>query len=368
MAADVTALFTIIALALFTLTSIIAGYLLLNTAVTSVARESTYYTYTRLCDTIGNSISSSSASTTNARLSPKYVLFFAKFSDETEIFFDEFDGQRLNDIAVNMEDLSFFNDIRLSSSGNSYSNRDFTSREFLKECIDETCFCIGEVNSALILEQEYFDANACVNICWGDDVEAYDSCLTNNIAQYTTPRELMEHCNQIVSEIETAEDCSECVEFISGGQLSVANGNGYDIMVINSDLNNNNDINSQLLEDFSEATKYSFLSNVIECRPISEMAINAGRAGYCSDSSILVTSDFNDLNIYSNVAYSYEENEGILAMISSTQSIGNDYTGYTLSDNTINFNLFTFEYYQNNQINPQICQVYPSFINAEIVE
>lgn len=362
MPADVVAFLTTLSMALFTILSVLAGYLLLNSAVTNVARESSYYTFTRVANIISDSFASSQSSATNLYFTPKYVIFFAYFSDKSNVPFYAYDGIHLNDVAVNLDAgndaYNLYSDIIASSTSLKILNDNFATRLALQEnCVDDVCVCIGEVNSYLLLENPYLNPNACVEVCWGEYPDGYDTCLGGYNPRYTAPATIMTNCNKAVSDAHPGSACQSCVTYMNDSTKKfLVHGNGYDLLVLNTSLSNTNDINYRVLEDFSQKTKYSFITNVIDCKKLSDLALEAGRNGYCN----IRASDLKPISHLFN--YLNATSSGVIAMI-STSTI--NYLGQK-SPNNILFKLFNVNYYQNNPASPTQCYIYPSFINAEI--
>lgn len=361
MTADVTAFLTILSMALFTILSIVGGYLLLNTAVTNIARESSYYTYTRLEDLLAQSFSSGSSGSTNMYLTGRFVLFFAKFSSSSEIPFYAYDGVHLSNVAVNLEGNDgrrIFEDIRDSSTGQRIYNDNVKSREELSKCVGDVCLCIGEMNSFLSLAPEYFKPNACVEICWGEDPSKYDACLNNPANQIllANPKQLMSTCNDYVKQNVPSGACARCLNYInSANNLYTSRDTGYELLILPIRLNLTNEEPLAKLEEFSESTKYSFISIIIECTKLSDIAESVAKNRYCYSKSN------QELVPYYLGYYNSTGTSGVLSIISAAALEGTK----PVARNVL-FKLFNIDYEQNSAINPTQCYSYPSFITSEV--
>ncbi|VVB75132.1 Uncharacterised protein [Candidatus Tiddalikarchaeum anstoanum] len=364
MATEVTAFLTVLSMGLFTFVAILGGYMLLNSAVTSIARDSAFTTFVRTGEIIADSMSSRTSGATNMYLSPKYVLFFASFTTEALIPYYEYDGSHLNSVAVNLDATDgtrLFNDIRASSTGNHIWNDGYVKRKELSKCVNDVCLCLGEMESFLIFDQDYLKPNACVELCWGQNVSNYDSCTRTNTGD---PRSIMNTCNTGVSQL--GGICSACTSYMNDAiKRSIVRGKYYDILILPSVMSQTNEVNVRLLQDFSEKTKFSFINRVLECRTMASFAATAGKNNYCAigSSSNAIPYLFNYVN---NSGPS-----GVVAMISASQKLGTTTQSIRASD--IIFKLFNVEYFQSNNndhsmdvTNPNICYTTPTFITAEV--
>jgi len=348
MSADVTGFLTVVMMGLTTMIAIIGGYLLLNSAVNNIVRENAYYTFTWIADTISNSMQSSSASATNLHLTPKYVIFTAYFPSEYDVPYFAFDGQRMNHIAVNQEDKGFFRTIKESSSGDSVYNEGVPSREELLKCVNDACICIGEMTTYLSLEPSHLIPGACVEICWGENTPDYDACLTDNYNSYSTPRELMQECNDELASDSDNVMCKKCVDYMNhyDSKLTFLNEEGYNVLMIDvADIGSSNAVNYNKLSDFSTSTKYSFIPVIIECKSMSELALSAGRNSYCTQNKPYLF----------NYVSSDEENRGIMGVLSVDSAY----------EDGLIFKLINVDYYQDATIQPSTCYAYNSFVKTE---
>jgi hypothetical protein len=360
MAADTVGFLTVVAMGLFTVFSIIGGYLLLNTAVTSIARQNSYYTFVRVCDTISDSMQSTSASATNLVLSPQYVIFSAYASDYTDFIYPIFDGQRLNHIAVNHEDYVLFDEILESSTGQSILSTELpTNRQELLKCVDDVCLCIGEMTTYLLIEDEFLIPNACVEICWGENTQDYDSCLFENYNTEIPPRELMNFCNNELANDNNNALCQECVEYMNDYEdnFQVAQETGFNVLVTNFEtLTSPNSENIAYLQDFTEATKYSFIPYVIECNSMYDLAISAARNGYCGSSQSPYLFNF----------LGEDEELGIFTILTTNQV-----NTTSINNNDLLIGLLNIEYNQlyngvEELFSPDACYSINTFIQSEV--
>ncbi|MDD5499796.1 MAG: hypothetical protein PHT91_02895, partial [Candidatus Nanoarchaeia archaeon] len=274
MAADVFGFYTIVAMGLFTVLSIIIGYALLNTAVVNVARGSAYYTYTRITESISLAMLHSSSSATNLNVYPRYLIFSAYFEDEQDIYYNVVEGLRMFSYGINHNHLTHFNRERASITGNSYSNMNDPLREELKKCVKDQCICFGEMEEKLNLAPEYFKPLACVDICWGEFPDDYSDAITYYENIYFLPYALVNAANNHISSMHPQSKCAQCANFMN-------NANNYDILdfqglgaVVTKSFSSGglNSQNYAKLEEFSRATKFSFVPNIIECVTMTELA------------------------------------------------------------------------------------------------
>lgn len=358
MAADVTGFLAVVMMALATLTAIIGGYLLLNTAVSNIARGSSYYTYLRISDSISNSFRSGSASATNLFLSPQYVIFTASFDNEEQIPYYAFDGQKMNHITVNFDKKNeLYEQIVMSSSGLAVFNSDVTNRNELQKCAHDTCICLGEMTSTLSLEEEYLTPGACVEICWGEDLHNYpdtegytnyDSCLLGDESE--SPREAYTACNTQAASRSKNVNCRRCVNFMKDydDKFVLFEEEGYKVLGLEvDDIEDTNLDNVEYLQDFSLATKYSFIPNIIECKSMSELSLTAGKNSYCNAGPPIAPYLFNYINSTGH--------SGIFAIM----GVNAEYSDGVL------FKLFNIDYFQDETIKPSTCYSATTFITTE---
>lgn len=377
MGADVTSTLTVVMMGLATMIAIVGGYMLLSSAVESVSRGSAYNTFTRFTGIISNALSSTHASATNLYLTPKYVIFAASFPDEIDVSYFIFDGQRMNHVAVNQKEAGgLFKQVVESSSGDSFYNNGSASREELKKCVNDACICLGETTTLLLLEPEYFKANACVDICWGEDPATYDQCLTSNDYENAVPREILKTCNELTASKNGNVLCKRCWDYVKNydTNLELMEESGYNVLGIKvNSLDQPNQANYQELVEFTNAVKYSFIPNVIECVPMSEIATSAGKSSYCATGT-------NPIPYLLN----YIENEGekgVFAILSTSQKTAQgtpleeflqewgftpSEEDITINDNNIMFELFNMEYYQDSTIQPSVCYAWNSYVKTEV--
>ncbi len=320
---------TVFAIALFTTTSILITTFFLSSSVATVSKDSAYSTYYALSNMISQSIKSGSATLTNRYLGPNYVIFTAYFDDYDEIPFYEFDGIDMNSVAVNMDDNKLFNQIISSSSGKNYLNKGVGYRQELEKCVGEPCICIGEVDTGLVLDKDYLVPNSCVDICWGEYPQLYQKCASRSRG---TPREIMEHCNNVVSGSYPDSLCYSCVNYM--GQYDnlfrlVREGN-LNILVLRRSMIGSdsagdasssylslstNEEDAKALLEMSNAMKFSFLKNVIECRPMSEIGSASGKSQYCrSDTKSPYLLYYDDLGLVTMISTSYLDDDGKVEM------------------------------------------------------
>jgi hypothetical protein len=371
MAAEVTGFLAVVFMALATMTAIVGGYLLLNVAVSNIAKMSSYYTFLRVSDAISTSFKAGSSSATNLFLSPQYVLFTAYFTTEDYIPYFAFDGQRMNHIVINhggptapqTGTPSLFEQVRSSSTGLAINNKDVTNRIELSKCARDACICIGEMTSFLDLRPEYFIPGACVEICWGEDLENYpdtegftnyDSCLNNpsNYNTYTTPRALYKYCNNQAASRGKNTMCQDCVDFMNAynNKFELKEEKGYTVLMIKiGDPEDPNINNVGKLEQFSNAAKFSFIPQIIECKSMGELAETSGRNAYCSTGPPPAPYLFNYI--------SRRGDEGIFGIM--TVSVDEDYESGVL------FKLINIDYFQDEVINPSTCYSANTFIKTE---
>lgn len=275
MAADVFSFYTVTAMGLFTVLSIIVGYLLLNNAIVSSSRGSAYYAYTRISDSISNSMYSGVSSISNINLYRRYVLFSAYFNSEDDINYDVMEGFKIFSYGINEENFNgqILKDINKSSTGYSYSNSQDENRKELKKCVGDVCLCFGEMEVPLKLEPEYFNPLACVDICWGEYPGEYPSFLTKDLSRIS-----INIANEQVSTNHPASKCSECVNYMkSTNNYFRLKYQGLNSIVTKYTPSEDNSYNYLSLEEFSRITKFSFIPNVIECRTMTELASKSGK-------------------------------------------------------------------------------------------
>ena len=276
MAADVFGFYTIVAMGLFTVLSIILGYVLMSSAVVNAARGSAYYAYTRISEAIGNSMYSGTSSVVNINLYPKYVIFSAYFDSLEDLEYNTMEGMKMFSYGVNQDEYNqILRDIVASATGYSYSNANDPLRVELNKCVGDVCLCFGEMESALKLEPEYYKPLACADICWGEFPGEY----TNYVSARSDdkPREILLSANTHFSQGSySSSKCAACVNYVNNGNYNIYTSQGYNVILTGyTDGNNINKFST--LRDFSHATKYSFIPNVIECRTMDEIASASGK-------------------------------------------------------------------------------------------
>ncbi|MBN1923314.1 MAG: hypothetical protein JW791_00965 [Nanoarchaeota archaeon] len=348
MAADALGFLAVVAMGIFTVFAILGGYLLLNTAVTNLAKESAYYSYLRITEVITDSMQNTYSTAAKLQFNPTYVVFSAYFKDDSQIPYYVFEGQRFNNVAVNLDDTDFFEQIISSSTGQSSFNQGVANREELRKCVGDACVCISEMTTFLLVEPEYFIPNACVEICWGENPADYDNCLNNmdNDANYPSsgaPREIMKFCND---KLNTADNpaCQNCVTYMNdyANKLELVSGDGYNILRIKTGSGNNG-VTSDKLNDFSKAHKFSFVGNVIECRAMGDLARSAGKNPYCKNKPY-------------NFNVTLDNSAGIFSILTTSKLENSEILNY----NTI-MELLNMQYYQNDVLTPDTC--YTSITN-----
>ena len=376
-------------IALFTVFSIIFGYMLLQNAVQSVAEQSSYYTYVSILDTMQNSMTTDHASATKLHFAPRYVLFFAGFEKIEDIYFFEPDAPLLFDVTTKNNNCEFFNRIKAASSGiGGLWNEGLPDRKELEKCVGETCFCIAEVNNFLLLNKDYFMADTCYPMCWGTDAGMYGECLSDNpCSSDNHPVDIINACNQQVADNNEGSLCANCVNYLNdmysegsvfhGGSeldydprfgelvadsgysgLKVIDENKYSVLVLDNDDYNSatlpNRESFELLKEFSKATKFAFASDIIECRPLSGLGGAGGsESGYCYN-------DNQGKYIPYLMYYLSSYDSGIFTILSTSQII-ND----APQSNDVYFGIFSTVFSINSFANPDKCFWFPSTIQTE---
>ncbi|MDD4354127.1 MAG: hypothetical protein PHN56_06765 [Candidatus Nanoarchaeia archaeon] len=275
MAADVFAFYTTVSMGLFTVLSIIVGYLLLNNAIISTSRGSAYYVYTRISDSISNAMYSGVSSMTNINLYKKYIIFSAYFESKETLYYKEMEGLKLFSYGINQDDANsqILKDINKSVTGDSYSNENKILRKELEKCIGDVCLCFGEVEVPLKLEFDYFTPLACVDVCWGEYPNEYPLYVTNELQRVT-----LKNANEKISTDYPESSCNTCVTYMnSANDYSLLQNQGFNAIVTKYQTSQFNSVNYLYLKEFSEATKFSFIPNIIECRTMSELSAKSGK-------------------------------------------------------------------------------------------
>jgi hypothetical protein len=333
MAADVFGTYLVLSMGLFTVASIIMGYFLLNNAVVNAARGSAYYTYIRLSEAISSSITSSSSSITNVNIYPKYMIFSAYFLSENQIYYNTPDGLKSFLYGIPRDDKDTFIEIK-NSIQSSYSNEGMPSRDELKKCVGQPCLCFAELDTELKLEPKYFSPLACVDICFGENVEEYIAKIgySSNFSQ-GFPKEIISDVN---SQMATASNpkCKACVDYINSANYKLIQNDDYSVLASDFNKNLNNDLNLENLAEFSQKTKFSFLNDIIECKSFNELIDASGKS---MDSLAFV--------------FSNSTQNGIFILMNANY-------------NAI-FKLISLEYTQNAQINPSKSYSMTSLVKSE---
>jgi hypothetical protein len=315
MAADVFGTYLVVSMGLFTVTSIIIGYFLLNSAVVNAARGSAYYTYIRLAEGISSSIKSSSSSVTNLNIYPKYLIFSAYFKSEDDIYYNTQDGINLFMYGIPRDDRDMFMDIK-DSIQSSYNNKGMPSRQELSKCVGLPCLCIADLDSELVLTPDHFNPIACVDICWGENITGYNNLIESSsfyISENGLPHKIISDANTKMvtqSNLNVNTKCRACVEYINTGDYSIIDNKNYAVMVTPFNLNLNNVKNLAKLANFSEKTKFSFLTNIIECTSFKDLIEESGND---PDSLAFV---FNDLVGNGTFVFMKVKENSILKLIS----------------------------------------------------
>ncbi|MFA5333758.1 MAG: hypothetical protein WC376_04655 [Candidatus Nanoarchaeia archaeon] len=331
MAADVFGTYLVLSMGLFTVASIIIGYFLLNSAVINAARSSAYYAYIRIAEGLSSSIKSSSSSITNINIYPKYLIFSAYFRSENQIYYNTPDGLKVFFYGIPRNDIDMFTDIK-NSIQSSYSNEGMPSRQELKKCVGQPCLCFAELDVELNLAPDYFKPLACIDICWGENVAEYNTEI--NYADFS------EEVKTIVNKLNNQmpfynSKCKACRDYVNSINYKLLQSKDYSVLVTDFDPHLSNKLNLDRLADFSEKTKFSFLTNIIECKSFNELIDSSGKS---MDSLVFV---FNNLT-----------DNGTFALMNANY-------------NTI-FKLISFDYNNNDQpINPTISYTMNSLIKSE---
>jgi len=341
MAADVFGFYTVVAMGLFTVLSIIIGYALLNAAVVNVARGSAYYTYTRIIDAVGGAMNTATSSITNLNIYPRYVIFSAYFESEDEIYYDVIEGLRMFSYGINQNQLNMFKENYNSVTGTSYSNEGDPLREELKKCVKDQCICFGEMESRLNLSSEFLNPLACVDICWGEYPAEYGSAINSTILSTPAirPNVLINAANTIVSTNHPSSKCGKCAQYMASDKYKVLLFQGLSAITINIDEGHTNFDNYKYLWEFSKATKFSFIPNIIECQSMSKLAEDTGK----------VITGAPHLFMFGNETI----NQGIFALLTPS------------SQDSVLIKILSFNYVQDYPVNRQRSYVETSFIKAE---
>lgn len=353
MGADSTSFLTVLSMGLFTVLSIVIGYIMLNSAVGDQVSKSAYYGYSRFVGLMesafasGGTTTTGSASMSNVYFYPKYVIFMAYFDDILDIEYYSYEGQRLNDVAVNDDSNTLFDQIIKSSSLDrpvlqSVNNE---RRNELLKCIGQSCVCFGQMTTNLFVEKEYLVPNACVDICWGDDPTNYRECVKGKSEEGFSPREAMQSCNNEISLLEDNLNCKNCVDYMNkyDSNLNIKSGNNFNVLTINveSGVNKNSD-NYVKLKEFSKNTKFSFIPQIIECVPLNSISVNPD----CDGAPYLMKFD------------------GDLFTIFTTSKIIDG----EMNISQVLFDLFTLNYKQNDLFFPDSCYLSNEYIKSSEFE
>lgn len=304
MAADVFGTYLILAMGLFTVSSLIIGYFLLNNSVIGAARGSAYYSYSRIMEVISSSIKSDSSTATNLNLNSRYVIFSAYFTSENHIYYDIIDGLRVFMYGIPRDDIKLLNDI-IDSAQYSYSNEGLTSTQELKKCAGQPCICLAELDSELILSPEYFKPLACVDICFGEDTAKYLNLLNTYTGDDKTPKAKILYANQHMD----TPRCKKCADFMANqNNYGLQDYGLYQVIGTPFNPNLNNTLNLATLKEFSDSTKFSFLQNIIECKGFDEIIKDSGKQNLNYADSFMFVYGTND------------ENRGVFALMNPKES------------------------------------------------
>ena len=346
MGADSTSFLTVLSMGLFTVLSIVVGYIMLNSAIGDQVAKSAYYGFSRFVGLMESAFEKNSASMADVYFYPQYVIFMAYFGNIEDIEYYSFEGQRLNDIAVNQDSNLLFDQIIKSSSLDTQvlqSVNDEKRKELIK-CVGQSCICFGQMNSFLFVEEEYIVPNACVDICWGENPTSYRSCVAGKTGE---PKTIMRTCNNEAKNNDgmngfSSPKCRECVEFMeNSNNFVVKDGGEYNILTlkVSQGVNKNSDTYLKL-KDFSTKTKFSFIPVVIECVTLESIA----ESSKCGGAPHLMK--------YGNELFS----------IFTTSKIQGDIQ----KSNHVLFDLFTLNYEQNDLFSPDTCYLSNDYIKSGI--
>ncbi len=381
-------------IALFTVFSIIFGYMLLQNAIISIAEQSSYYTYVSIIDTMQRAMDEDHAGASKLRLIPRYALFFASFDNEDDIYFFEPDSTGYLETTTKGNECNLFNRLKTTSSGKTVYNEGLEIREELTNCVGETCFCIAELSAFLVLDKEEFMADTCYKLCWGDDITLYDDCLNpeegsikdNFCSSSEPPVDIINECNERVADKHPDGQCAACVNYLNktyekgeqrigltevemepgfgkltteGGHpgLRVVNQDFYSVLLLDNEdadiVEKKNKAGYELLKEFSEATKFAFASEVIECRPLSGFGtISGGDSGFC----YIQNQEYIPYLTY----YLSDYDTGLWTILSTSQKRDDIYYPH----DTV-FEIFNTAFNVDSLTNPGKCYWYPSSIQSE---
>jgi len=304
MAADVFGTYLILAMGLFTVSSLIIGYFFLNNSVIGAARGSAYYSYSRIMEVISSSIKSDSSTATNLNLNSRYVIFSAYFTSENHIYYDIIDGLRVFMYGIPRDDTKLLNDI-INSAQYSYSNEGLISTQKLKKCAGQPCICLAELDSELKLSPEYFKPLACADICFGEDTAKYLNLFNSYTGDDKTPKAKILYANQQMGTVR----CKKCVDFIANQDNYELQDYGlYQVIVTPFNPNLNNTLNLAKLKEFSDSTKFSFIQNIVECKGFDEIIKDSGKQ---------------NLNYADSLMFIYganNENKGVFVLMNPKES------------------------------------------------
>jgi hypothetical protein len=213
----------------------------------------------------------------NINIYPKYVIFSAYFSSLEELDYEIMKGMRVFSYGVNHDNFrQILNDIIASGTGESYVNTNADSRIELTKCVGDACLCFGEMEASLNLDPEYLKPLACADICWGEEPGEYPLKLKE--MDSLTPRSALLAANQYIAGLNPLGKCAECFNYMNSDKYSDFSSQGFTFLVANN-FNNayTNELNMERLREFSEATKFSFVPNIIECRTMDEITSSSDK-------------------------------------------------------------------------------------------